>query len=95
MLETENLKFSPRSLPYSLNFFSRDDALENARSLARFLQDATESMATAGTLGKENAYGLYQCFNLLTDELDIASGAYLFPMASHHEAKELFQRRED
>lgn len=90
-----NRRVSPRSLPDCLTVFSRSDALEKARSLARFLQDATETMSTSGALSKQNAYGLFQCFELLNDELAIASGAYIFPFSGKTDDPELCHREDE
>ena len=90
-----NRRVSPRSLPSSLTHFSRSDALESARALARFLQDATEAMALSDALNKRTAYGLFQCFELLNDKLDIASGAYQFPLAGKSDDPELCYREEE
>ena len=87
-------RVSPRSLPHCLAFYSRSDALEMARDLALFLQDATEAMAASGALDNRNASGLFQCFSLLRDELDIASGAYRLPFAGNAEDPELCHREE-
>ena len=95
MLDSQlNRPVSPRSLPDCLTLFSRDDALEKARSLSRFLQDAVESMASGGSLSEQNSYGAYQCFDLLNDLLAIASGAYLFPLSGKESDPELCHREE-
>ena len=91
---TTNRSVSPRSLPDCLCLISRSDALEKARSLSRFLQDAVESMATGDFFSKQNAYGAYQCFDLLNDLLAIASGAYLFPLSGKDDDPELCHREE-
>lgn len=90
-----NRRVSPRSLPSSLTHFSRSDALERARALARFLQDATEAMALSDELNKRTAYGMFQCFELLNDKLDIASGAYQFPLAGKFDDPELCHREDE
>ena len=90
-----NRRVSPRSLPSSLTHFSRSDALESARALARFLQDATEAMALSDALNKRTAYGMFQCFELLNDKLDIASGAYQFPLAGKFDDPELCHREDE
>lgn len=90
-----NRRVSPRSLPASLTHFSRSDALESARALAQFLQDATEAMALSDALNKRTAYGMFQCFELLNDKLDIASGAYQLPFAGKSDDPELCYREEE
>lgn len=90
-----NRRVSPKSLPSSLTHFSRSDALESARALARFLQDATEAMAHSDALNKRTAYGMFQCFELLNDKLDIASGAYQFPLAGKFDDPELCHREDE
>ncbi len=88
-------RVSPQSLPTSLTFFSKVDALEEARALAKFLQDASEAMAVSGALDSRNSSGLRQCFALLRDQLDIVAGAYRFPLAGSAEDPELCHRVED
>ena len=90
-----NRPVSPRSLPDCLCLISRSDALERARSLSRFLQDAVESMASGNSFSQQNAYGAYQCFDLLNDLLAIASGAYLFPLSGKFDDPELCHREEE
>lgn len=66
---------APRSLPYCLQHASRADALDSAKCLALFLEEATESLFSCQNLSQPEAiYGMTQCFVLLRDKLDIASG---------------------
>ena len=71
-----NSLFGLTEIPAVLRSLSKEDAVDNARHVAQFLQDATESMATNEVSSKENAYGMYICFSLLKDYLDIAAGEY-------------------
>lgn len=88
---------SPYSLPRCMMFLNKSDALEAARELALFLRDCVYSMNETASLYKENRHGLWQCFSLLLDELDIAAGDYMFPLCGKHDDPDLCpnNRRED
>lgn len=95
MSDLSSQKFvSPRSLPKCLKFFDKDEALVMAQTLARFLRDSVDAMTEIGILDRENSYGMQQCFNLLLDELSIASGDYQFPLRGKPDDDDLCPRKE-
>ena len=68
--------FFQSHLPRTMSHLDKSEALSRGRALSVFLRDAVESMAQEDTHAKDNAYGLFLCFELMTDYLDIAMGEY-------------------
>ena len=81
-------------LPCTMRHLSKSEALSRGRELAVFLRDAMESMAQAGTQSEQNAYGIFLCFDLLSDYLDMAAGEY-GPFLSVTKKEELFSFAEE
>ncbi len=70
-----------QSLPKSLQHFSKGEALEDAASLASFLE-ITVACAIREDFTNEEIHGLRLVFSLLHDKLAIARDEFKFPLAS-------------
>lgn len=76
-------RVKPSSLPYSFRHPFEDSAINDGRNLAHLL-DAwlyIKAQAKDTNLSEEANEGLRLVVSLLIDKLDIASGAYRFPMS--------------
>ena len=80
-------------LPCSMRLLSKDEALGRAREMSLFLRDAVESMSVNGAHDPKNAYGMFLCFELMTDFLDMAMGDY-DPFLAVLQKEELFKTAE-
>ena len=89
-----------RSLPWSLRHCGTSDAIQEARDIAAFLSETATTRRIDDTDPDDTALGdwkrgLELCFHLLIDKLDIASGAYKFPVLTHDRtAPHLCEREE-
>ena len=63
-------------VPLTIRGLTKMDALHYGRAVALFLRDATETMTVHDVSDKANSFGLFLCFNLLLDYLNIADGKY-------------------
>ena len=63
-------------VPLTIRGLSKMDALHHGRAVALFLRDAAETMTAHDISDKTNSFGLFLCFNLLLDYLNIADGKY-------------------
>lgn len=77
-----------QSLPWSLRHCGHHNALEDARALAAFLNEATTTERIDGMAPDDTNLGNWRevlglCFRLLVDKLDIAAGIYKFPTLTH------------
>lgn len=93
--QTSPHKVCAHSLPWSLRHSSPNVALNEAHCLAVFLKGVTTSEDNgSNTAMGDWKQGLYLCFNLLIDKLDIATGDYKFPEISHDpDAPKLCERK--
>lgn len=93
--QTSTREVYVHSLPWSLRHCSPNDALNEAHCLAVFLKGVTTSEDNgSNTATGDWKQGLYLCFNLLIDKLDIAAGEYKFPMLTHDsDAPKLCERK--
>lgn len=85
--------FYQSHLPCCVSHLSKDEALSRGREISLFLRDAVESMSQNGAHDTKNAYGMFLCFELMTDYLDIAMGEYA-PFLEVIQKEELFQPTE-
>ena len=86
------------SLPWSLRHCGPNNALDDAKSIAVFLYETTTTERVSGLRPDDVALGdwhegLRQCFHLLIDKLDIASGTYEFPSLTHERSAPCLCRR--
>ncbi|MBR6673672.1 MAG: hypothetical protein IKL39_02995 [Mailhella sp.] len=63
-------------VPLTIRGLTKMDALHHGRAVALFLRDAAETMTVHDVSDKANSFGLFLCFNLLLDYLNIAAGKY-------------------
>ena len=63
-------------VPHTIRGLTKMDALHHGRAVALFLRDAAETMTVHDVSDKANSFGLFLCFNLLLDYLNIAAGKY-------------------
>ena len=63
-------------LPSFFRCLSREAALSQGREISRFLRDAVESMSQNGAHDANNAYGMFLCFEVMNNLLEIAMGEH-------------------